>query len=57
MSSREELTEYKAKAGRILQSKEKLIATLKEDRNGGGEDSAGDNSDRHLQEAELNQIR
>lgn len=51
-SCREELTEYKAKASRILQSKEKLIASLKEDRGGGGETS---DSELHL--AELHQIK
>ncbi|XP_042876897.1 golgin subfamily A member 5-like isoform X2 [Penaeus japonicus] len=54
VSAREELTEYKAKAGRILQSKEKLIASLKEDRGGGGSESA---EETQLHEAELHQIR
>ncbi|XP_042210629.1 golgin subfamily A member 5-like isoform X1 [Homarus americanus] len=54
VTSREELTEYKAKAGRILQSKEKLIATLK-DRDGGVEGSSGGYLEIH--EAELHQIR
>ncbi|XP_063614611.1 golgin subfamily A member 5-like isoform X1 [Penaeus indicus] len=53
-AAREELTEYKAKAGRILQSKEKLIASLKEDRGGGGSESAEESQ---LHEAELHQIR
>lgn len=50
-SGREELTEYKAKASRILQSKEKLIASLKEERGGGGE------ADTDLHMAELQQMR
>ncbi|XP_063873166.1 golgin subfamily A member 5-like isoform X1 [Scylla paramamosain] len=53
-SCREELTEYKAKASRILQSKEKLIASLKEDRGGGGE-AGSSSSDLHM--AELEQIK
>nr|XP_045625049.1 golgin subfamily A member 5-like isoform X3 [Procambarus clarkii] len=56
-ASREELTEYKAKASRILQSKDKLIASLKEDRGGGGEGSSGGGTEFHLHEAELHQIR
>ncbi|XP_045625049.2 golgin subfamily A member 5 isoform X3 [Procambarus clarkii] len=56
-ASREELTEYKAKASRILQSKDKLIASLKEDRGGGGEGSSGAGTEFHLHEAELHQIR
>ncbi|XP_071544778.1 golgin subfamily A member 5-like isoform X2 [Panulirus ornatus] len=57
VSSREELTEYKAKAGRILQSKEKLIATLKEDRGGVGEGSGGGNAELDLHQVELHQMR
>ncbi|KAG0727393.1 Golgin subfamily A member 5 [Chionoecetes opilio] len=53
-SCREELREYKAKASRILQSKEKLIASLKEDRGGGGETSSS-NWELHL--AELQQTK
>lgn len=53
-SCREELTEYKAKASRILQSKEKLIASLKEERGSGGEEGSSD-ADFHV--AELQQIR
>ncbi|KAK4290141.1 hypothetical protein Pmani_036944 [Petrolisthes manimaculis] len=51
-SAREELVEYKAKAGRILQSKEKLIATLKEEK---GEGTGDQDSDFH--QAELQQIQ
>ncbi|KAK7078926.1 Golgin subfamily A member 5 [Halocaridina rubra] len=51
-SSREEFSEYKAKASRILQNKEKLIASLKEDRGGSGEG----NPDIDLHQAELHQI-
>lgn len=55
-SCRDELTEYKAKASRILQSKEKLITSLKEERGGGGSGEAGSSeSDLHM--AELEQIR
>ncbi|XP_053633185.1 golgin subfamily A member 5 isoform X1 [Cherax quadricarinatus] len=56
-SSREELTEYKAKASRILQSKEKLIASLKEDRSRGGKGVSGGETVLNLHEAELHQIR
>lgn len=54
-SCREDLTEYKAKASRILQSKEKLITSLKEERGSGGGGEAGPDTDIHI--AELEQIR
>ncbi|CAL4105584.1 unnamed protein product [Meganyctiphanes norvegica] len=53
-ASRNELTEYKAKAGRILQSKEKLITSLKEGRF--AEDPQSQETSEFLKE-ELEQIR
>ncbi|XP_064109268.1 golgin subfamily A member 5-like [Macrobrachium nipponense] len=54
-AAREEFTEYKAKASRILQSKEKLIASLKEER--GGEGSSDGDPESQIHQAELLQIR
>lgn len=54
-SCREDLTEYKAKASRILQSKEKLITSLKEERGSGGGGEPGSDTDIHM--AELEQMR
>ena len=56
-TSREELAEYKTKAGRILQSKEKLIASLKEDRGAGKEGSIAGDPEGDIHQAELLQIR
>ncbi|XP_068202713.1 golgin subfamily A member 5-like isoform X2 [Palaemon carinicauda] len=54
-ASREELNEYKAKASRILQNKEKLITSLKEER--GGDGSFDGDPESQIHHAELLQIR